>query len=267
MKQLFHCARAFFIRDAQNAVSYRFAFVYGQLTSIARTLLLWLPAQLVGNNPIFNQHGGFLAYSVTGSVMMGLFMASYGGFASAISSERGVGTLESVFATRAPLSGLLLGGSAWIVVQSLVEATLTLAAAFLIFGIKLHGSLLSALPIIILTNLTFVAFGFFSAAFTVLFKRGDPFRLVVGAASALLGGVFYPADVLPRFISWIGELLPITHGARALRAIVLQGQSLGLQVKELMILAGFCGVLFPLGVWAFYRSVQLAKLDGTLYQY
>jgi ABC-2 type transport system permease protein len=267
MKAIFHCARAFFIRDAQNSLSYRFAFVYGQVTSIARTLLLWLPAQLVGDNPIFKEHGGFLAYSVTGSVMMGLFMASYGGFATAISAERGVGTLESVFATRAPLSGLLLGGSAWTIIQSLLDIALTLGAAFLIFGIKFQGSLITALPVIILTNLTFVAFGFFSAAFTILFKRGDPFRLVVGAASAFLGGVFYPADILPKFISWTGELLPITHGARALRGIVLQGQSLGAQSTELLILTAFCAVLFPAGVWAFYRSVHLAKLDGTLYQY
>jgi|SRR6188768_1255733 len=267
MKELLNCARAFFIRDAQNALSYRFAFVYGQVVSMARTLVLWLPAQLVGDNPIFKDQGGFLAYSVTGSVMLGLFMASYGGFATSIGSERRIGTLEPVFATGAPLSGLLLGGSTWTFAHSLLDVVLNLGIATWIFGLKLQGSILSILPIVVLTSLTFVAFGLFSAAFTVLFKQGDPFRMIIGAGSALFGGVFYPSEVLPKFVSWIGPFLPITYGARAMRGVILRGDSLMQHWSDLFVLILFCGALLPLGIGAFYYAVRRAKLDGTLYQY
>lgn len=267
MKELIDCARAFFIRDAQNSLSYRFAFVFGQLTSIAQTLALWLPAQLVGESELFAQDGGFLAYSIMGTTMLGFFMASYSGFATSLSSERSVGTLESVFATRAPLSGLLLGGSAWTLLRSLLDAGLTLLTATILFKIQLRGSVLQMLPVIVLTNLTFVALGFFSAAFTVLFQRGDPFRVLVGGASVLLGGVFYPADMLPDWLSWVGELLPITHGARALRAIALRGETIWQHEFEVSLLIGFNLVLLPLGLYAFYWAVRRARLDGTLFQY
>lgn len=267
MSELGNCARAFFIRDVQNSVSYRFAFVFGLVTSIAQTLALWLPAQLVGDNKLFEKDGGFLAYSIIGTTMLGFFMASYGGFATSISSERSVGTLESVFATRAPLSGLLLGGSAWTLLMSFVDVGLTLAAASLIFGIQFQGAVSHMVPVIVLTNLTFVALGFFSAAFTILFQRGDPFRLLVGGASVLLGGVFYPVDVLPRWISWVGELLPITHGARALRGIALRGDTLSEHAFEVSALSAFNLLLLPLGLYAFYWAVRRARLDGTLFHY
>lgn len=267
MNALFNSARAFFIRDAQNALSYKFGFVFGLVKSLVQTVALWLPAQLVGENPIFDDDGGFLAYSVTGSAMLAFFMASYGGFASSISAERGVGTLESVLVTRAPLSALLLGGSTWSLIHSLIDAALTLLTAYLLFDIEFRGSVFDLVPIILLTNLSFVALGFLSAAFTVLFRRGDPFRIFVGGASVLLGGVFYPTSVLPSMISWIGELLPITHGARALRAIALRGESLWDSGFEVLVLLGFNVILLPLGLFAFYRAVERSKLEGTLFQY
>jgi ABC-2 type transport system permease protein len=267
VSELLRCARAFFIRDAQNAVSYRFAFIFGQFTSLVRTATLWLPAQLIGNSPLFEKEGGFLAFSVTGSAMLSFFMASYGGFAASLSTERGLGTLESVFATRAPLSALLLGGSTWTLLRSLLDVGLNLIFASLFFGLHFPGSPLQMLPVLLLTNFTFIGLGFFSAAFTIMFKRGDPFGMLVGGASVLLGGVFYPTDVLPRFVSWIGELLPITHGARALRGIALHGDTAMQHGFEIMVLLGFNAVLVPLGLLAFYKAVARGKLDGTLFQY
>jgi ABC-2 type transport system permease protein len=126
---------------------------------------------------------------------------------------------------------------------------------------------LQVIPVIVLTNLTFVALGFFSAAFTILFQRGDPFRLLVGGASVLLGGVFYPTDLLPSWIGWVGNLLPITHGARTLRGILLRGETIWQYEFEVWLLIAFNLVLLPLGLYAFYWAVRRARLDGTLFQY
>lgn len=267
MNELLRCAWAFFIRDAQNSMSYRFSFVFSQVMVVARALAMWLPAQLVGDNPIFEKSGGFLAFSLTGSAMMGFFMASYGGFASAVRSEQHVGTLESVLVTRAPLSALLLGASSWSLAQALLDVAITLTAAALVFSVQFKGSVFDLVPLILLTNLTFIAFGFFSAAFTMVFKRGDPFRMVVGGASLLFGGVFYPTTVLPKSVSWISELLPITHGARALRGIALHGDSLSNYTFEVVVLSLFALTTLPLGIVVFSKAVQRTKLDGTLLQY
>lgn len=267
MSEFISCARAFFIRDAQNALSYRFAFVFELITSLARTIALWLPAQLLGDHEVFQADGGFLAYTVTGSAMLGLFMASYGGFASSLNVERGLGTLESVFVTKASLSALLLGGATWTFIHALLDVLLTLVVAALLFAVQFRAAPLDLLVVVVLTNLSFIALGFLSAAFTVLFKKGDPFRLVVGGASVLLGGVFYPTSILPGFVSWVSAFLPITYGARALRGVALRGESVFEHATDLLILMGFDVVLLPLGLFAFYQAVARAKLEGTLFHY
>ncbi len=267
MNAFLRCAWAFFCRDAQLAVSYPIAFLMGLGGTISRTVILWLPAQLVSGTTLFDNHGGFIPYAVVGSSMMGFFMASYGGFASSVRAEQGMGTLESVMMTPASLPALILGSCSWTMTQAILDAGLMLLAAVLFFDLKLTGSVFGALTVIILTNITFMAVGLYSAAFTLVFKRGDPFRILIAGASFLLGGVMYPTDVLPSWLQVLGELLPITHGARALRAVVLQGQSLFENSSDVLILLAFAVTTLPLGVFVFQKAIFKAKQDGTLLQY
>jgi ABC-2 type transport system permease protein len=243
------------------------AFAMTWLGTIARVAVLWLPAQLLRDSRLFAEQGGFLAFAVVGTSIMGFFMASYGGFAGAIRNEQAMGTLEAVLMTPATLTSVVLGSNSWNMLSAMVDALLMLGVGALLFGLEFHGSLAAALLIVVLTNLSFAAFGILSAAFTIVFKRGDPFRVVVGGASFLLGGVVYPIEILPGWIQGLSQLLPVTHGVRALREILLQGQPLATLSTEVAILCAFAAVGLPLSVTCFGMAVRRAKRDGTLLQY
>ena len=60
-----------------------------------------------------------------------------------------------------------------------------------------------------------------SAAFTLALKRGDPLLWLSGGLSWLLGGVFFPTDMLPGGLRQAALVLPITHALEALRATLL----------------------------------------------
>ncbi len=261
------CAWAFFVRDAAMAVSYPVAFSMGLLSTAARVVMLWLPAQLLLDNPLFASKGGFLPYSIIGTSVMSIFLASYGGFASAVRSEQMMGTLESVMMTPVRLPAIVVGSNLWTLCNALVDALVTLTTGVLVFGIALKGNPLAALCIVLLTNLSFVAVGILSASFAVLFKKGDPFRVVVASASFLMGGVIYPPEILPHWLQLCAQLLPVTHGALALRGVLLEGHALSLYAREMWLLAGFALVGIPLSVACFAWCVRRAKHDGTLLQF
>ena len=267
MSDLMRCALAFFRRDAALALSYPLAFALGVLSTVGRVLVLWLPAQLLADSRLFAEHGGFLPYSVVGTSMMGLLMASYGGFAGAIRGEQAMGTLESVLMTPATLPAVVIGSNLWTVGYALLDSLVTLGAGSLFFGLKFSGSPFGAGLVVLLTNLSFAAVGILSASFTVVYKRGDPFRVVVGAASFLMGGVIYPAEVLPGWIQAIAQILPVTHGARTLRGILIEGRDLSEFHFELLVLTAFALVGIPLAILAFSRALRRAKRDGSLLQY
>lgn len=267
MTQMLACAVAFFRRDAQLAVSYPFAFVMGLLSTLARVGVLWLPAQLLQGSEMFDQHGGFLPFAVVGTATMGFYTASYGGFSSAVRSEQGMGTLESVLMTRANVISIVVGSCSWTMSRAMLDTALIVGGSMFFFGLQFPGSWLAALIVILLTNLTFVGLGMCAAAFAVVYKRGDPFRPFVSGISYLLGGVIYPIEVLPGWVKVISEFLPITHGSRALRGVFIQGLSLTDQASDILALTAFAALALPAGIISFRLAIRQAQIDGTLLHY
>jgi ABC-2 type transport system permease protein len=267
MGEFLRCTRAFFWRDAELALSYPLAFVMGIAGTVGQVLVLWLPAQLLGDSRIFSHYGGFLPFAVVGTAMMGFFMASYGSFASAIRAEQSMGTLEAVLMTPTSVSALIVGSCTFGMLRALLDSGLVLVGANLFYGLTFRGSVPAILLLIVLNNLVFVAAGILSATFAMVFKRGDPFRVLVGGASFLLGGVLYPSEVLPGWLHSVSEMLPITHGARALRGVALLGKPLGEFALELTVVGAFALVGLAASVTAFQWAVRRAKQEGTLLQY
>ena len=77
----------------------------------------------------------------------------------------------------------------------------------------------------------------------------------MSAASGLLGGVFYPVNVLPSWLEPLSDLLPITHALEAMRQILLNGATLGAVSNQAAILTLFAAILLPIGLGAFASQV------------
>ena len=105
----------------------------------------------------------------------------------------------------------------------------------------------------------------------MVFKRGDPFAVLLGAGTALFSGVFYPKEMLEDELGGAGSALsainPSTHGLEGIRSILIQGKSFSEVQPQLLVLLGFLAVLLPLSLWIFSRAVRRAKREGSLIQY
>jgi ABC-2 type transport system permease protein len=138
----------------------------------------------------------------------------------------------------------------------------------LLFGLKLHlTSILALVVLIILTIGSFAGIGLISAAFILVLKRGSPISLLVMTVSGLLGGVFYPVDILPAWLVPLAQLLPITHALEAMRQILLNGASFAFISGKVLILVLFSAILIPMGLAAFGYGLKIAKREGSLLYY
>ena len=86
-------------------------------------------------------------------------------------------------------------------------------------------------------------------------------------ASGLLGGVFYPVDILPAWLVPFSQLLPITHALEAMRQILLNGVSFAFVWEQALILVLFSAILIPMGLAAFGYGLKIAKREGSLLYY
>jgi len=117
-----------------------------------------------------------------------------------------------------------------------------------------------------LTVLAFSGIGILSASFTMVFKRVDPVNFLFGSASTLLGGVFYPITILPKWLQPISYLVPLTYSLRGMRRAIMPGEPLSALVTDVLPLMLFAAILLPLGFMAFRYAVKRANIEGSLTQ-
>ena len=259
--------QAFLARDFRLSTSYRLAFLLSVGRSMLPLLVLYLPAQLMGDVASTREFGGFLPFSVIGLGTMNFFMASYGSFANSLRSEQSMGTLEALLMSPVSVPTLVLASASWGFLASIAGAVVFIGGGSLLYDIALPGSFALAFLIVVLTTLVFVSIGVFSASFAMVWKRGDPFGPLISATFFLLGGIIYPPKILPSWLSFISDLLPVTHGVEALRDVLLKGEGLMQVSRHLWVLSGYACLFVPLSLLAFSSAVRRATRDGTLLQF
>src|SRR5205085_12703144 len=88
--------------------------------------------------------------------------------------------------TDADQSGtVIVASSAWDFLETTFFSFLYLFFGRVFFGVEYRGSFILALVFLLLTIVVLACLGILSASFAMVFKRGDPFGIFLGAGSAL----------------------------------------------------------------------------------
>ncbi|MEZ5305847.1 MAG: ABC transporter permease [Pyrinomonadaceae bacterium] len=271
---LFRRVKAFIIRDFQLAISYRFEFLLKMLWILGMSTTFFFIAKLAD--------GGFLAFKypnwkellpawLTGMAMLNYFLVGFSALANVIRQEQMQGTLESVLLTPINIPTVIISSSAWAYVEATFYSFLYLFFGWAFFGVEYKGNYLLALVFLILTTMSLASIGILSASFAMVFKRGDPFAVLLGAGTALFSGVFFPKEMLVEELGRVGNVVssinPSTHGLEGIREILIQGKTFAEVQPVFLTLVGFLGVLLPFSLWMFTLAVRKAKRDGSLIKY
>jgi ABC-2 type transport system permease protein len=86
-----------------------------------------------------------------------------------------------------------------------------------------------------------------------------------GALSALLGGVFFPVEVLPAPLAEVARLLPLRYALEPVRRVLLGAAEPGETLAALVPLAGGA-MLLPVSLGLLRLAVQRGMREGTLGQ-
>ena len=267
MRQWLTAIKAFWIRDAITATSYRLNFAFQVFSIFFGLVGFFFFSKLVGNQSPVARYGGFLPFAVIGMVMTTYFMAGFSCFSNAVQNERSTGTLEYVLLTPTKLHKVIFASSAWQFCWCTISALLVLITCSLFFQIGFRGNLFLALLVLVLTTIFFCCLGILSASFVMVFRRGDPLKFLVGILTYTLGGVTFPISLFPAWMQKISNLLPVTHGLYAIREILLLGKSFADVWPQILILLLFIAVGLPLSLYVFKLSVNVARREGSLLHY
>jgi ABC-2 type transport system permease protein len=211
-----------------------------------------------------HQYFGFV---VVGAVAFSLISTCATALPMAVDSAIGRGTLELMLGTPARLGAICTGLMGYGVMWSVLRATIVVAvASWLGAGIVWRGIPLG-IAVLALTMLSYAGIGLIFTALVLNFRTAGPLPAGVLTASMFLGGVYYPAHVIPSWIRDLSGFFPLTYGLRALRQVLLRGDPLSSVLADVQTLSAMTTVTLAVGVGLFWIASQRARRVGTLSSY
>lgn len=262
-------ALAFLRRDLLLQSSYRASFVLNVVGIFFSVAIFYYLGRLIGP-AVEGRLGGndYFSFVLIGIAFYNYLGTALNSFSGSLRQAQLTGTLEPVLVTPVGVPTMLFGSSLYSFLYTSLTVVAYLAVAVLFFDLDLsRANLAAALLALILTVIAFSGLGILSASFTLRWKRGDPLAFFLGTASALLGGVYFPVEVIPGWLQKVAACIPLTYALSAMRGALLDGAATSALVPDLLILALFATALVPLSVLAFKRALRAARRDGTLGQY
>ncbi len=170
--------------------------------------------------------------------------------------------------TPTPVSLIVIGSALWSYVFTTFRVLVYLLLGTLVFTLQLSGAnYLGALASLLLSIIAFASIGIMAAGIIMVIKRGEPLTGLLSAFANLIGGIYYPVEIMPEWLQRISNVIPVTYAVRAMRLALLADASWSELAPDLLVLSSFTAVLFPLSLLVFRYSVELARRDGSLAQY
>jgi len=172
-----------------------------------------------------------------------------------VTRERERGTMENLLAMPSRPLEVMVGKIAPYVIIGYVQTGIILVTAQALFGVPILGSMTAlslALVLFIAANL---ALGFTISTLSQSQLQAMQASFFFMLPSILLSGFMFPFRGMPAWAQVIGEILPITHFLRVVRAIMLKGHGLGETAGEMLPILAFLLVI---------SAIALARYRQTL---
>jgi ABC-2 type transport system permease protein len=133
----------------------------------------------------------------------------------------------------------------------LVQISLLLVVAKLIFDISLEGSLLLVYLFVILGSILFLSLGFALGGIAKTQSAIMAFGNLVIFPQVFLASVFFPLEALPEWLRPVAAILPLSFVADAIRRVANEGALLGDLGADLLGIAAWTAVCLALAVAMF----------------
>ncbi len=174
----------------------------------------------------------------------------------AITRERERGTMENLLSTPATALEVMTGKIVPYVAIGLLQVTLVLALAKLMFAVPMAGSLVALYACVLLfiaANLT-LGLTFSTVAQNQL--QSMQMTVFFFLPSILLSGFMFPFRGMPVWAQAIGEVLPLTHFLRIVRGLLLKGNGLAAVLPEVWPIVAFTLIVGLIGLRAFRSTLD-----------
>ncbi|MGH9172954.1 MAG: ABC transporter permease, partial [Vicinamibacterales bacterium] len=232
-------------------------------------ILFYSIGKLVGGQPeALREYGGeYFPFALVGLAVSGYFSISLIAFSNRLRQAQTTGTLEAMFVTATPPTRVLILSGAWDYLLASIRLLVFVTVGVLAMGVEFDVNLAAALPVVILSLVSFVALGLIAAAFILVVKRGDSIAILGNIVTTVFGGVLFPVALLPDWARPVSYLIPLSWALDGLRRAVLVDAGPDEIAGSLAALAISTALLVPLAWLTLRWAIERVRRDGSLAHY
>lgn len=170
-----------------------------------------------------------------------------------VTREQERGTMEGLLATPVQPLEVMIGKLAPFVIVGIIQTTVILVVARLLFGVPMAGGWAGLSLGVLLFIIGSLGLGFLISTLTRTQLQAMQLSVFYLLPSILLSGFMFPFRGMPDWAQALGTMLPVTHFLRVVRGALLKGQSFADMVPSLLALAIFVFAVAALAL-ARYRT-------------
>lgn len=197
----------------------------------------------------------YFEFVAPGIIAMIVLTAVLTGLAASVAREKEIGTLDGILISPIDRLAIVVGKALAQAVRGLIQGSLVLLLAIILFGVKIHGSLLLIVLILLLGVFSFVGFGILVSAAATEQETATQLLFMFQFPMLFLSGVFFPISMMPEFMQAISKVIPLTYAIEALRKVMILGAGFNSVQTELLILLAFGLVATSISVPVFKRMI------------
>ena len=165
-----------------------------------------------------------------------------------VTRETERGTMEMLLSTPLRPLEVMIGKLTPYVLVGILQATLIITLARVLFGVPLAGGWAALILGMFLFIVGSLSLGFLVSTAARNQLQAMQMSFFYFLASILLSGFLFPFRGMPQWAQWLGTVLPVTHMLRIVRGAVLKGVGVAEALPSLAALALFVLVVASLAV-------------------
>ncbi|HUH94144.1 MAG TPA: ABC transporter permease [Casimicrobiaceae bacterium] len=174
----------------------------------------------------------------------------------AITRERERGTMENLLATPATPLEVMTGKIMPYIGIGLIQVTLVVSLAQLLFGVPMQGSYTVLYVAVLLFIAANLMLGLTLSAVAENQLQAMQMTFFYFLPSILLSGFMFPFRGMPQWAQYLGQILPLTHFLRIVRGVLLKGNGWSEIGPETWPIAVFMVVVMLIGLRAFRSTLD-----------
>ena len=254
-------------RDSLIHLSYRVVFAFDVFVGVLDVIVYYFISETFegATTAPLGDAPSYFAFALVGIAVTVVIQAAAVGIGTKVREEQLTGTLEALVAQPLSITEMSVGLCGLPFALSSLRVAIYLLLGALAFGLDLSNtSWPGFFAMLIATAISMSTIGIGTAALVLVVKRGNALAGLVIFGMSLVGGAFFPVEVLPDWLEAIGKVVPPRFAFDGFRAALYEGSG---WENDALVLAAFSIVALPIGVWLFGRGMLYARRSGTLAQY